>query len=127
MPITQDEKIKSENDLQMNISCEESSPIESSSSSQILSIQSTLDDSSSSISMEDKSDILPDLSSPQMPPNINHQPVELTCIDIHRERTMSDGSSDTVDYDFDTETCATLTSESQQSEFSFSYCHDNEC
>jgi hypothetical protein len=32
--------------------------------------------------------------------------------DTNRERTLSDASSATVDYDFDTETCAVLASKS---------------
>jgi len=41
-------------------------------------------------------------------PDIPDQPV----VDTDRERTLSDASSATVDYDFDSETCAVLTSNS---------------
>lgn len=37
---------------------------------------------------------------------------DLPCLDSKRERTSSDASSATVDYDFDTETCTALTSTS---------------
>ena len=40
---------------------------------------------------------------------------ERPLVDTHRKRTLSDASSDTVDYDFDAETCAALTSQSQPS------------
>ena len=92
IPITQNEKIKFDSDSQMNISIEESiAP-----SSPRMSIQSTLEDLSS---IDDKFDI---------PPMI----VDLLSIDIPRERTMSESSSDTVDYDFDVQTTVSLTTES---------------
>ncbi len=103
-PIIEVEKIQFDDHSQMNISFEETISLENSSSSQI--IQTTIEDSSSSLSIEDKS-------------------IELSSIDNHRERTMSDTSSDTVDYDFDTETCTKLTFESQQSSISLSDCHDS--
>jgi hypothetical protein len=97
IPLTQTEKIKFDSSPPMNISFEESIPVEMTPSSPV--IQLTLEDSSSSLSIEDKSDI---------PFEITDQPDELLCINMPRERTMSDASSDTVDYDFDTETCISL-------------------
>ncbi|CAF4647263.1 unnamed protein product, partial [Rotaria magnacalcarata] len=38
-------------------------------------------------------------------PLTSDQSVDLPCSDGNRQRTSSDSSSDTVDYDFDTETC----------------------
>ncbi|CAF1015690.1 unnamed protein product [Adineta steineri] len=105
---TKEDKIQFENNSSVNMSCEESNLTDS--SSQTNSIQS----------MEEKLDIFLDDSSSEITPIINHQPIELSCIDSNRQRTISETSSDTVDYDFDTETCATLTFESLQSSFSFS-------
>jgi len=56
--------------------------------------------SSQILTLEDKSK--------QSLPDISDQPV----VDTDRERTLSDASSATVDYDFDSETCAVLTSNS---------------
>jgi hypothetical protein len=53
--------------------------------------------------------ILPENSqSSQIPSIITDLPVD----DTNRERTLSDTSSGTVDYDFDTETCTALASKS---------------
>jgi hypothetical protein len=49
------------------------------------------------IEFEKSSQILPILPDPSL-------------IDSNRERTLSDASSATVDYDFDSETCAVLAS-----------------
>ncbi len=113
IPIIPDEKIPFDN---------HSTPSESSSSSQIISTPEDSDKFDAS-PMED---ILPDdLSSEIMSIN-SDQPDELSCIDNHRERTMSDTSSDTVDYDIPTETYTTLTFDSSQSSFSLSNSQDNE-
>ncbi|CAF1197734.1 unnamed protein product [Adineta ricciae] len=45
----------------------------------------------------------------------DHQPMELIYTKIHRERTMSEASSDTVDYNFERETYVALKFDSQQS------------
>jgi hypothetical protein len=112
---THDESIQFNNDLQMKTSFEQA---ENSLSSQISLTQSTPDDASSLLSIEDEPDIFYDASSPDIITIVNDQPFEFPCIDSHRERTLSDTSSATVDYDFDTEMCTTLTLESQQSSFS---------
>ncbi len=129
IPITQNEKIQFDHDSKMHISFEETTPSESSSSTEIISIQSTLEDSSSSDKFDTPpiEDILPDDSSSEIIPINIDQPVEFSCIDNHRERTISETSSDTVDYDFDIETYTTLKFDSSQSTISLSDHHDNEC
>jgi len=99
LPKLQDEKIKFESDSQIQTSIEPklepTNPSESSQSSQILPI-------------ELKSADTPKQSLPDMMSIIPDQPIA----DTNRERTWSDASSATVDYDFDTETCAVLASKS---------------
>jgi hypothetical protein len=110
--IAQNEKIQFDTDSQMNISFEETISLENSSS---ISMQTSVEDSSNLLKSNEN--ILPD----------NLSSIELPSIDNNREHTMSDTSSDTVDYDFDTETCATLTFESQQTSIPLSDCHDSNC
>ncbi|CAF0924060.1 unnamed protein product [Rotaria sordida] len=130
-PIIKDKKNISHNDQKSNISCEESTSNESFSSNQIISIESTLEDSSCSLSIEDKSinDIVISnvLSSEIEPITIDQQLMELSSIENDHDCIMSDSSSDTVDYDFDTQTYTTLKFESQESIISLANCHDNEC
>ncbi|CAF4598084.1 unnamed protein product [Rotaria sp. Silwood1] len=134
IPKTKAKKTSFNNDQQINISLEESISNESFSTSQIISIESTLEDSSCSIPIEDNSDtrstndIVPDILSSEIEPiTIDQQLIELSSLENDHDCTMSDSSSDTVDYDFDTETCATLTFESQESIIPLSNCHDNDC
>ena len=51
------------------------------------------------------SQILP----PDEKPTCSFFSIDQPLVDSNRERTLSDASSDTVDYDFDSETCAVLT------------------
>jgi hypothetical protein len=110
IPIIQDKKIEIDSNSQMNISFEETISLENSLSNQIISIQSTLDDSSSSLSIEDQSNTSPinDISPNILSSDIMDQSIEIPSIDDPNECVMSDNSSDTVDYDFDTETSAAL-------------------
>ncbi len=89
LPKLQDEKLKFETSI------EPTNPSENSQSSQILPI-------------ELKSEDTPKHSLPDMMSIFPDQPIA----DTNRERTLSDASSATVDYDFDTETCAVLASKS---------------
>ncbi|CAF0819563.1 unnamed protein product [Rotaria sordida] len=101
---SQDEKIEFENDSQ-KLKLEQLISPENSQSSQILPIELKSEDTSNLLIATDNlsSDIIP---------IINDQSIELPCTDGNRERTSSDASSATVDYDFDTETCIALTSKS---------------
>ncbi|UJR30664.1 hypothetical protein I4U23_018188 [Adineta vaga] len=102
--ITDDENLRIETDPPTFISCEEATPL--------------LDDSSNLISMEEEfHSSVDNLSTSEVIPINDHKFIDS---DIHRERTISETSSDTVDYDFDRETCVTLTLESQQTSFSLS-------
>jgi hypothetical protein len=84
IPKILDEKIKFESDSQVQTSIEPSIP---SPSSQIPPIEIKTEDQPNLLLFSDKSDVLTDLN---------------------RDRTLSNASSATVDYDFDTETCANL-------------------
>ncbi len=67
--------------------------------------------------------ILPDDLSSDIISINSDQPDELLCLDNHRECTISDTSSDTVDYDIERETYTTLTFDSS---LSLSNSQDNE-
>jgi len=69
------------------------------------SIQSISEDSSNSFSIDDNKFDIPPLETDPC--------IDLLTVDKSRERTMSDTSSDTVDYDFDTQTSIPLSVESQ--------------
>ncbi|CAF2975097.1 unnamed protein product [Rotaria socialis] len=121
--IKKDKKNTINGDQQINISVEESTSNES--------ISSISEDSSNSLSIEDIrpiNDNLPDICSSEIEYiSSDQQFVELTSLEDNQESTMSDSSSDTVDYDFDTEICAPRTFESQECMIPLSTCHDREC
>lgn len=122
---TKKEKKKSiQNDEQLNMSIE----VECASNESVSSFQSMSDDSSNSLSIDNKidklpiNDIHPDICSSEIESiDVNQQLVEFSPLD---DCAMSDSSSDTVDYDFDTDKCATLTFESQESIIPLSTCDD---
>ncbi|CAF4317132.1 unnamed protein product, partial [Rotaria sp. Silwood2] len=113
----EDEKTEFENDLRKP-KVEQSISSETSQSSQILPVELKCEDTSNSLLATDNSnssftkDILPDNLSSNIIPITSDQSLEILCTDGNRQRTSSDGSSATVDYDFDTETCTALTSQS---------------
>ena len=106
--------VKFNNNSKTDAPSDESTPAQNSSSSQTIFAPSVLEDSSSSLSIQAQVDTTPvhdipsDVSSSDILNNAIDQSVQMPSIGEHRERTMSDTSSDTVDYEFDTETSMTL-------------------
>ncbi|CAF3492250.1 unnamed protein product [Adineta steineri] len=94
LPKIQDEKLKFESDSQVQTSIEPKFEANS---------------QSSQIKSEETPNLL--LTKDILPISIDHS-IELLCTASNRERTLSDASSDTVDYDFDSETCTAFVSTS---------------
>ena len=96
---------------EMNISLEETIRVETSPSSELIANQLSLDDSNRSEQFDTSpiEDLLPTDSALEIV-SINSDPS--SCMDISRERTTSESSSDTVDYEFDVQITSTLISNS---------------
>lgn len=115
---SQEEKLKLEDDLPQSTTTE--SPVrrtitsDHSQSSPIFPVEFQSEDSlnTSFINNNSNSLLTKDILSSDIIPIASNSSIELPCIDSNRERTLSDASSATVDYDFDTETCTVLTSKS---------------